>query len=75
MYILRASIAKMYAAKFKMRTMAAVFKVGGEDLGKPLSARAKSVIGVTETPNKLKGLVYTNYHSIPNHKGNKLKPD
>jgi group II intron reverse transcriptase/maturase len=78
MYILRASIAKMYAAKFKMKTMAAVFKVGGEDLSKPLGTRAKSIIGVSdkgEKPTKtLKGLLYTKYHTIPDHKGNKLKP-
>jgi hypothetical protein len=71
----------MYAAKFKMRTVAAIFKIGGEDLSKPIGARAKSVVGVDNIPNfsetekALTGLLYTKYHKIPHSKGNKLKPD
>lgn len=47
-YILRTSIAKMYAAKFKLETVAAVFKAGGENLGRPIVKRAKSVVGNDE---------------------------
>lgn len=78
-YILRYSIAKVYAAKFKMKTVARVFKIGGNDLGKPLGERAKSVVGVDEsgTPHKgknLKGILFDRYNKIPKPKGNKLKP-
>lgn len=45
-YIIRYSIAKVYAAKFKMKTVATVFKIGGNDLSKPIGVKAKSVIGV-----------------------------
>ena len=38
-YVLRYSLAKMYAAKYKLGTMAQVFKRGGNDLSKPLKAR------------------------------------
>ena len=59
----------MYAAKFKLKTTAAVFKIAGKDLGRPLGVRAKSVIGVDENkvPKKgtLKGLLYSEYHTIP----------
>jgi group II intron reverse transcriptase/maturase len=79
-YIIRYSMAKVYAAKFKFKTVARVFKNGGNDLSKPLGARAKSVVGVDETgtPHKgqnLKGLLFDRYHKIPKPKGNKLKPD
>lgn len=47
-YIIRYSIAKVYAAKFKMKTVATVFKIGGNDLSKPIGVKAKSVIGVKE---------------------------
>ena len=47
-YILRTSIAKMYAAKFKLDTIAAVYKIGGQDLGNPIGKRAKSVVGNDE---------------------------
>ena len=38
----------MYAAKFKLDTVAAVFKIGGKDLGQPIGRRAKSVVGNDE---------------------------
>lgn len=67
----------MYAAKFKLKTTAAVFKIGGKDLGGPLGVRAKSVIGVDENrvPKKgtLKGLLYSEYHMIPQTENNMLK--
>lgn len=44
-YIIRYSIAKVYAAKFKIGTMATVFKIAGNSLSKPIGMRAKSVVG------------------------------
>nr|QIA60425.1 hypothetical protein [Plagiochila subtropica] len=38
-YILRTSLAKTYAAKFKLGTAAKVFAKGGKDLSKPIKAR------------------------------------
>lgn len=43
-YILRYSLAKLFAAKFKLKTVAKVFKRAGKDLGKPL----KNAIGITD---------------------------
>jgi group II intron reverse transcriptase/maturase len=47
-YILRFSAAKLYAAKFKLDSMAKVFKKGGKGLNKPLSSNKKSTVGVTD---------------------------
>jgi RNA-directed DNA polymerase len=47
-YILRFSTAKLFAAKFKMKTVAAIFKKAGRDLSKPIGARKKSIVGVTD---------------------------
>ena len=80
-YIIRYSIAKVYAAKFKLPTIAAVFKIAGNNLGKPIGARAKSVVGADEfnTPSdnkeELKGILFDRYNRIPNPQGNKLKPN
>jgi len=80
-YIIRYSIAKVYAAKFKLRTVAAVFKLGGNALHKPIGARVKSVIGANEinTPigkkKMLKGILFDRYNTIPKPQGNKLKPN
>lgn len=80
-YIIRYSVAKVYAAKYKLRTVAAVFKIAGNDLGKPIGARAKSIVGADDihTPSgkkeKLKGILFDRYHKIPKPKGNKLKPN
>jgi group II intron reverse transcriptase/maturase len=80
-YIIRYSIAKVYAAKFKLRTVAAVFKIGGNDLSKPIGVRAKSVVGADEKdlpqgkPQKLMGILFDRYHKIPKPKGNKLNPN
>jgi len=80
-YIIRYSIAKMYAAKFKLPTVTAVFKIAGNNLSKPIGARVKSVVGADEkdTPKgqkeKLMGILFDRYHKIPKPQGNKLKND
>jgi Type II intron maturase len=79
-YIIKYSIAKVYAAKFKLRTVAGVFKISGSDLRKPIGKREKSVIGVdqiyTQKKGKdIQGILYDRYHKIPAPKGNKLKQD
>lgn len=79
-YIIRYSIAKVYAAKFKLPTVAAVFKIGGNALDNPIGKRAKSVVGADEanTPKgkkeQLKGILFDRYNTIPRPQGNKLKP-
>lgn len=47
-YILRFSAAKLYAAKYKLRSIGKVFKKGGKGLNKPLSSNKGSVVGVTD---------------------------
>lgn len=47
-YIIRYSVAKNYAAKFKLKTVAAVFKKGGNSLANPIGKRIKSVVGTDE---------------------------
>jgi group II intron reverse transcriptase/maturase len=79
-YIIRYSIAKVYAAKFKLNRVAAIFKIGGNDLSKPIGARAKSVVGADEanTPKSNKkaitGILFDRYYKIPKPKGKKIKP-
>ena len=80
-YIIRYSIAKVYAAKFKLPTVASVFKIGGNDLGIPIGKKTKSVVGADEDKipagrkQELKGILYDRYYKIPKPKGNKLKPN
>lgn len=79
-YIIRYSVAKVYAAKLKLKTVAAVFKIGGNNLRKPIGVRTKSVIGVDEpnTPQgskkELTGILFDRYHRIPKPKPSKLNP-
>ena len=79
-YIIRYSIAKVYAAKFKLPTVASIFKIAGNDLSKPIGNKAKSVIGADESnvpkghKGQLKGILFDRYHKIPRPKGSKLKP-
>lgn len=59
-YILQHSAAKMYAAKFKLKTRAAVFKLATGNLGRRLApCKGKNVIGATdeklERDNESKG--------------------
>lgn len=79
-YVLRSSLAKMYAAKYKRGTMAQVFKTGGGDLSRPLKAREGfSHVGVTDrqilkweelvtgkgTPRKIPAILFDKYYKIP----------
>ena len=79
-YVLRCSLAKMYAAKYKLGTMAQVFKRGGGDLSRPLKAREGfSHVGVTDrqimkweesvtgkgTPRKITPVLFDKYFKIP----------
>lgn len=54
-YVLRYSTAKMFAAKFRLSSIAKVFAIAGKDLKKPLRNKAslsnKSVIRQTEEKN------------------------
>lgn len=51
-YILRYSTAKLFAAKFRIRSIAKVFAIAGKDLGRPINIKQlkskKAVIGQTE---------------------------
>lgn len=67
----------MYSAKFRLKTAAAAFKIGRNDLKSPLGVRAKSVIGVDDlgtanSNNKLVGIKFSEYHKIPSPIGNKI---
>jgi len=79
-YVLRYSLAKMYAAKYRLQTVAKVFKKGGCDLSKPLKAREGfSHVGVTDeqivkweasvtgkgTPRKIPPILFDRYYKIP----------
>lgn len=47
MWVIRSSLAKTFAAKFKLQTQAQVFAVAGADLSKPIASR-KNAIGMTD---------------------------
>ena len=79
-FILRYSAAKLYAAKFKLGTVAKVFRKCGHDLGKPVSRKRKAITGVDDklvenwaksmtrvpVPNrKIPGIMYTHYRETP----------
>lgn len=79
-YIMRYSIAKVYAAKFKLKTVAGVFKIGGNNLGSPIGVRVKSVVGqkyfeLPQRNKKLEGILFDKYHKIPKPRANKLNPN
>jgi hypothetical protein len=78
----------MYAAKFKMKTVARVFKLGGNSLNKPLGVKAKSIVGVDEShiskvydqhgvkySRNIPGILFDRYHKIPKPGGNKERKD
>lgn len=60
-YILRTSLAKTYAAKFKLGTAAKVFAKGGRDLSKPIKAKKgrrpllNRVLGSKTTAHRRRG--------------------
>jgi group II intron reverse transcriptase/maturase len=75
-YILRFSLAKLFAAKFKLQSMAKVFAIAGKDLSIPIKTKTNS-IGVTDqelednipskmrkTERKIKGVPFTKYKDI-----------
>lgn len=66
-YLFRYSIAKMYAAKFHLHTVAAVFKLGRNDLSKSIGVKLKSVVGVGNTTRdkNIPGILFDRYHKIP----------
>ena len=80
-YIIRYSIAKTYAAKFGLRTVAKVFKTGGNDLSKNLTYKSPKAIGSNTTARKgsdsyrFEGILFDRYWKIPEHQGNKLLPN
>jgi group II intron reverse transcriptase/maturase len=76
-YIVRSSLAKLFAAKFKLRSSAQVYRHGGKDLSKPLSSGARSRrdsptarqddgsrSGPAKPPVGI-GVLYTVYRDIP----------
>jgi len=71
-YIIRYSVAKVYAAKLKLKTVAAVFKIGGNNLASPIGKRLKSVVGGEERGRssgkkvKLTGILYDRKSKIYN---------
>jgi hypothetical protein len=76
-YIIRDSIARVFAAKFKLRTRRQVYTKGGKDLSRPIDAKTgKTAIGATDAQAKiwakegqLKGsmpkIPYIKYGTIP----------
>jgi len=73
-YIIRYSIAKLYAAKFKLKTVAKVFKLGKNDLSKTIENTKKSAVGVVgKEDKKISGILYDRYHKIPDRKKSKLR--
>ena len=72
-YILRYSLAKVYAAKFKFPTVAAIFKAGRNDLSRPIGTKRKSAVGVVDKINvKIPGILYDRYNKIPKRGSSKL---
>lgn len=75
-YIIRYSIAKMYAGKFRMGTVAKVFKTGSNDLSKALGNKKKSAVGVIDKDvKKIQGILYDKYYKIPKRGDTFLLPD
>ena len=78
-YLIRYSIAKMFAAKYKLRSLSRVFKKAGKDLGKPLKLGKSTLkfkaddgklvkgakIGGTTVPGSMPRLLFVKYKNIP----------
>ena len=74
-YIIRYSIAKMYAAKFRLGTVAKVFKIGTNDLSVSIGKTKKSAIGVADADyKKIQGILYDKYYKIPRKEEAFLSP-
>lgn len=64
-YIIRYSLAKMYAAKFRLGSVAKVFREGKNDLSQAIGLKKKSAIGFRNTQNKrIPSILYDKYHKI-----------
>lgn len=76
-YLFRYSLAKMYAAKFHLPRVAAVFKLAGNNLSLPIGKKVKSVVGVSSIRKneKIPGILYDRYHKIPERTRNTLPKD
>ncbi|XP_028079377.1 nuclear intron maturase 2, mitochondrial [Camellia sinensis] len=69
-YIIRGSLAKLYAAKYKLRSRAKVYKIGARNLGRPLKERKGQSpeyhnllrMGLVES---IDGLMYTRMSLVP----------
>ncbi|KAK4416605.1 Nuclear intron maturase 2, mitochondrial [Sesamum alatum] len=69
-YILRGSLAKLYAAKYKLRSRAKVYKIGARNLSRPLKERKGQSpeyhnllrMGLVES---IDGLLYTRMSLVP----------
>jgi hypothetical protein len=73
-YIMRSSLAKTYAAKFKLGSSAKVFKRGGKDLSRPIKVKGDSPpLSVSvgkrsdraERPRRPAAFPFTKYREIP----------
>lgn len=70
-YVLRHSLAKMYAAKYKLRSRAKVFRKAGGDLSKPLKAGeglspvGRSDGGLLKGDIRIPGILFYKRSSIP----------
>lgn len=80
-YILRYSLAKVYAAKFKLKTVSSVFKIAGNDLKRPLGNTKYSAVGLTDSEitkwnsNKriIPSILYDRYWKIPQRSLSKVQ--
>lgn len=74
-YIIRYSVAKLYATKFKLSSVAQVFKRGGNNLGKLIGHKKTaslvtffnpgSLNNKSEKTNQIQGLLYDHSYNIP----------
>lgn len=78
-YLLRFSLAKVYAAKFKLNDLSKVFKKGGGDLSRSLLSRNEEVEGITDEmvekwyksvagksiKREIESILFTRYKDIP----------
>ncbi len=64
--IIRHSVAKLYAAKFKMGTVSKVFKIAKLDLSIAIGNTKKSAIGnIDSKDKKIHGILYDKFFKVP----------